>query len=318
METREELALALARISPNINQIAVQEAKLIPQIMLTRHAEHVARNSASTSVYAEALHASNKLTEDLSKGVLGFEGTTTGGVFGVNIQSQSVSYGLSYAYAKSDFTSVGNDIAGQTHMGAAYINVSLAERFALTLMGYGGYSTYEVTGVLDGLTKGGMPSEVNYIASHNMLHYGGGLRGVLNITDWMGIYSQGVYTRYMQEAYTDSLGQQVQAFNGDTLGSEAGIRLSFFNQNGNGVKFKPSATLGVVYDIIPAKMGAEVILPGGTPYKLVGHELPQFGYKVGAGAEVSIGRLSLTAAYAAEMRDTLTSHQITAGMRARL
>jgi hypothetical protein len=307
---------------PNINQIAVHDAKTLPRMLLSGHS--VRHATYGTSLYVDGLSATSKLKEDIPGDVPGFSGSLSGATMGINLGAQGWSYGVGYSIAMPSYTSLGNDYLGTIHMGSLYVNYAPSDATTLSGMLFAGGGGYDAQGLYAGAADS---FKVNYQLSTMGL----GLKGAYALGSRFGIYVDTTYVSYSQGAYIDNLDQKIDAVSDSIMTAGAGFKVFKLikrDEPAGIFNITPNFTAGVVYDVMPGTMNAVITKAGGTPYRISGQDIAELGFRVGFGADMEIQRFispsvialgfNLSANYAMEIRDTLSMHEIIFAIKSKM
>jgi hypothetical protein len=317
--TSKALTEAVLQVMPNINQVSVHDTKQLSRMVLESHAGR--RANDGTSLFVDGLSSSSKIDPDFSKkdkDIPGFKGSIDGATIGINMGTSTRSYGVGYTTAVPKYTSLDRDISGTVHMGSIFYNYTPRKETGFGAVLFAGTATYDTQGWLTGTTD-------TYKTNYQVTNIGLGAKGSYALTNFMAVYADSIYLNYSRGGYVDNLDNKIDAASGSILTSGAGIKLfHLINGPSNPYHITPHLTLGAVYDILPGTMDASVRKPGGTPYTLIGQDLPTFGYRIALGADFEMAQysntlgLSFSANYAIEIRDSLSIHEVSVGVKTKM
>lgn len=197
--------------------------------------------------------------------------------------------GLGYGYTTSDIDSINRTIDQTTHSGFIYGEYNPGALFWNIIASYGRGSYEEES------TAAGFRITADYdtdvIAVSSKLGYS---LGYMRMGDWLtGDLVPNVGARYFniqREAYTDSLGQQVDETDMNVLTGLIGLMYDVEFPLGKSSALRTRLGASATYDFIKPKGTTDVIIPSGRRYTIIPEEQERFGVEAEARASLNIAQ----------------------------
>ncbi len=232
----------------------------------------------------------------------GFDVETKGVAFGVDKQvSDDVKAGLAYAYGDTEVDAARRDTDVESHTFMLYGEYKPSNWFVNGIVSYS-MSDYDETK---------HSAVANVDGSYDVDVYG--LQAMAGYEAEVGGYAltpeAGLrYAHIKQDAYTDSLGQRIDAENQDVLTAIAGVKAAKDFALESGTVLRPEARLALTYDLMDGD-NSTIVNIGGTSYSVEGEELERFGVEAGLGLTAELNdNWDVSAGYEGRFRDDYTDH----------
>ena len=232
----------------------------------------------------------------------GFDVETKGVAFGVDKQvSDDVKAGVAYAYGDTEVDAARRDADVKSHTFMLYGEYKPSNWFVNGIASYS-MSDYDETKHSAAANVDGS-YDVDVYGLQAMAGYEAEVNGFA-LTPEAGLR----YAHIKQDAYTDSLGQRIDAENQDILTAIIGVKTAKDFALENGTVLRPEARLAMTYDLMDGDNSAVVNI-GGASYTVDGEELERFGVEAGLGLTAELSdKWDVSAGYEGRFRDDYTDH----------
>lgn len=237
---------------------------------------HYRRPKNMANVWVQGLYNQSEYT-----GKQAWDMDTAGIVAGVDIPVlKDLKVGAAYAYSKGDGQAVARDVEIETSAGAVYAQWQPNRFYTNAFAMYGQSTVTEKRNVLS--TKVEAEYDVDIMAGQVMAGY---KLGPVLFGNWVsGVISPEAGLRYVyakQNAYTDSLGQEVEGFDSHTLTGILGARYTVGYAVSPTIQWYPELRAALTYDFLSPETDNKVVLVNGANYTVSNEEMDKFGIEIG-------------------------------------
>ncbi|MBQ7633411.1 MAG: autotransporter domain-containing protein [Alphaproteobacteria bacterium] len=226
--------------------------------------------------------------------VYGYDADDRGFIAGVDRKiTSSAKVGLGVQYDDTNVDAFQRDVNIKTLQGYVYGEYRPSNWFANGVLSYG-TADYD---------------EDKHVIGHNIAaHYKANIYSVQGLTGYTFKYFTpelgARYYKIKRHGYVDEAMQNVSGNDMDLLRTTLGIKAEIVYG-----RFKPSAYVGAMYDVISDKDSSTVGLSNGEYYTVNGKRIPRFGVEIGVGTTVMLtDHLEIGAGYEAKFRKRYQDH----------
>ncbi len=253
----------------------------------------VGRNGGDTATRPISVWGQALLNHSAQSGAFEFDGDTIGGTLGADIAlSRAVTTGVAYTLSETDITAADREINATGHNIAVYGQYQNSNWRLNGVASYGRTDYTEQTPLVQSeyaANNIGLSASAGYLLSDSFTVTGGAR-----------------YLKVMQDAYTDSIGQEVKASDNTMLTLVAGgeYRTAF---NAFDLQLRPVMHAALTYDVINDAHTATVNMMG-AEYQITGEAIESFGAELGLAIETSADNWDFSLGYDLEWHTNFISH----------
>ncbi|MFQ6739597.1 MAG: autotransporter domain-containing protein, partial [Alphaproteobacteria bacterium] len=241
-------------------------------------------------VWVQGLYNKSKNADKFSANTRGISAGIDGTI------NNDIMVGIGYAFGRSDVNAQTRDTDIDSHSVFLYGQYKPGAWYANATLNYT-TSKYEESGISI------VPVDSEYRANTFGANVATGYDFASGITPELGLR----YMHVRTNAYTNSLGMNVDANSTDFLTGIVGARYGFDIMAGDAFLIRPELSAAAKYDMLSDENTATVALPGVNAYTLDGGRLNRFGGEFGAGLTMSYYGFDLSLTYSIDVRKDYTS-----------
>lgn len=241
-------------------------------------------------VWVQGLYNKSKNADKFSANTRGISAGIDGTI------NNDIMVGIGYAFGRSDVNAQTRDTDIDSHSVFLYGQYKPGAWYANATLNYT-TSKYEESGISI------VPVDSEYRANTFGANVATGYDFASGITPELGLR----YMHVRTNAYTNSLGMNVDANSTDFLTGMIGARYGFDIMAGDAFLIRPELSAAAKYDMLSDENTATVALPGVNAYTLDGERLNRFGGEFGAGLTMSYYGFDLSLTYSIDVRKDYTS-----------
>lgn len=253
------------------------------------------------AMWVQGLINKSKL-DDTSK-AKGFDADSAGIAMGAEKYiNDNTKAGIGYAYTNTDIDGFMRKTDVDTHTAIVYGEYKPSQWFVNGIATYGWSDYSEKRNVAGNQVKADY--DVDTIGLQAMTGYDMNLKGY-NVTPEAGLR----YVHISQDAYRDSVDQEVSGNDSDILTGVIGAKVNKDFALDNGMNLRPEARLAMTYDLVNDDANSVVSLANGSAYQVRGEALDRFGVEVGAGLTADVNdNVEMSVGYEGKFRQDYQDH----------
>ena len=245
-------------------------------------------------IWAQGLY--NHTKQDATTRSDGFSANSRGFAFGADKElSDTVLFGMGYAFMNTDADSLGRDIKVNSHNIFAYGKYQPSQWYICSILNYN-ISRYK---------ERKAPMGVLLRSEYDVSSYGGQLMTGYVFKNGIRPYAGLRYIFVDADSYYDGI-QRVHAEKEDVLTSLVGIKYST-SVKANNIMIRPTARIAATYDILSENSQSNISVMGGSNYQMDGTRLHRFGIETVIGATATIDNVDITLEYNGAFRQDYRS-----------
>ena len=245
-------------------------------------------------IWAQGLY--NHTKQDATTRSDGFSANSRGFAFGADKElSDTVLFGMGYAFMNTDADSLGRDIKVNSHNIFAYGKYQPSQWYICSILNYN-ISRYK---------ERKAPMGVLLRSEYDVSSYGGQLMTGYVFKNGIRPYAGLRYIFVDADSYYDGI-QRVHAEKEDVLTSLVGIKYST-SVKANNIMIRPTARIAATYDILSENSQSNISVMGGSNYQMDGTRLHRFGIETVIGATATIDNIDITLEYNGAFRQDYRS-----------
>ncbi len=226
----------------------------------------------------------------------GFSANSRGFAFGADKElSDTVLFGMGYAFMNTDADSLGRDIKVNSHNIFAYGKYQPSQWYVCSVLNYN-ISKYK---------ERKAPMGVLLRSEYDVSSYGGQVMTGYVFKNGIRPYAGLRYLFVDADSYYDGI-QRVHSEKEDVLTSLVGIKYSTSVKTNN-IMIRPTARIAATYDILSENSDANISVLGGSNYQIEGNRLHRFGIETVVGATATIDNIDITLEYNGAFRQDYKS-----------
>lgn len=288
---------ALSNVAPtDTNAVAGTTraiSKAINNQINTRLAGIVGRNDSDTVTHPISVWGQALFNHSAQSGDFEFDGDTIGGTLGADIAlNRAVTTGIAYTLSDTDIAAADREINATGHNFAVYGQYHNTNWRLTVLASYGWTDYTEQTPLV----------QFEYTANNIGLSASAGYL----LSDSFTVTGGARYLKIMQDAYTDSIGQEVKASDSTMLTLVAGGEYSKVF-NAFNLQLRPVMHAALTYDVINDAHSATVNMMG-SEYQITGEAIEPLGVEMGLSIETTAANWDFGLGYDLEWHTNFISH----------
>ena len=238
----------------------------------------------------------NHTKQDATTRSDGFSANSRGFALGADKElSDTVLFGMGYAFMNTDADSLGRDIKVNSHNIFAYGKYQPSQWYICSILNYN-ISKYK---------EKKAPMGVLLRSEYDVSSYGGQLMTGYVFKNGIRPYAGLRYIFVDADSYYDGI-QRVHAEKEDVLTSLVGIKYST-SVKANNIMIRPTARIAATYDILSENSQSNISVMGGSNYQMDGTRLHRFGIETVIGATATIDNIDITLEYNGAFRQDYRS-----------
>ncbi|MBO7244325.1 MAG: autotransporter domain-containing protein [Alphaproteobacteria bacterium] len=278
--------------------IAKETANTLANVSLVRMDSIKGTSGGDTTngagIWAQGLY--NHTKQDATTRSDGFSANSRGFAFGADKElSDSVMFGMGYAFMNTDADSLGRDIKVNSHNIFAYGKYQPSQWYICSILNYN-ISKYK---------ERKAPMGVLLRSEYDVNSYGGQLMTGYEFKNGIRPYAGFRYLFVDAGSYFDGI-QRVHSEKEDVLTSLVGIKYTTSVKT-NDIMIRPTARIAATYDLLSENSQSNISVMGGSNYQMDGTRLHRFGIETVIGATATIDNVDITLEYNGAFRQDYRS-----------